>query len=215
MLTIEQMKAARALLGWSQGDLADAAHLSKTGIARIENHESRPNSETSFKIMEAFTKAGIEFIGTEGLRRRQINIARYQGQEEFRKFMDEVYYCARDTKDELCLFNGVPSYIHDACGHDWYAMHAARMKELTKRPRFRIIVRQGERNFIAGGFAEYRWFPHNKFKDKTIYVYGPNIAFLNFDNADVNVLSIQQKDIADSFRIMFDIAWETVAIEET
>ena len=36
MPTIEQIRAARALLGWSQSDLADRADLSQTGIALFD-----------------------------------------------------------------------------------------------------------------------------------------------------------------------------------
>ena len=50
MPTIEQIRAARALLDWSQSDLADKAGLSQTGIARIENGTNQPNSSTLEKI---------------------------------------------------------------------------------------------------------------------------------------------------------------------
>ena len=53
MPTIEQIRAARALLGWSQSDLADRADLSQTGIARIENGTNKPNSKTLEKIKAA------------------------------------------------------------------------------------------------------------------------------------------------------------------
>ncbi len=211
MPTIEQIKAARALLGWSQADLASAAGLSQTGIARIENGESKPNSETSSKMIQAFTKVGIEFLDTEGVRRRKVNVMSYQGQDGFRKFIDEVYQAAKETSDDICLFNGVPKLIKKWCGEEWYIMHATRMKELKQRPNFRIIVQENEKDFIAGGFAEYKWFPSKLFKDRTIYVFADKIAFLNFSDDDVLVLMISQKDIADSFRIMFDISWNNVA----
>jgi DNA-binding XRE family transcriptional regulator len=37
MITVRQMKAARALLAWSQGDLAKASGVSEPTIARLES----------------------------------------------------------------------------------------------------------------------------------------------------------------------------------
>jgi predicted transcriptional regulator len=36
MISVRQMKAARALLAWSQGDLATASGISEPTIARLE-----------------------------------------------------------------------------------------------------------------------------------------------------------------------------------
>ena len=68
MLTTRQIKAARALLGWSQGDLAHHSSISEPTIARLESIDGqiggRPN--TAEKIRAALEKAGIEFIDENG-----------------------------------------------------------------------------------------------------------------------------------------------------
>ncbi|WP_235988057.1 helix-turn-helix domain-containing protein [Roseibium aggregatum] len=67
-VTIRQVKAARALLGWSQGDLAAHSTVSEPTIARLEADEGllggRP--DTAAKIVHALTNAGIEFISENG-----------------------------------------------------------------------------------------------------------------------------------------------------
>jgi predicted transcriptional regulator len=68
MITVRQMKAARALLAWSQCDLAEASAVSEPTIARLESEDGelggRP--ETGGKLMTALERAGIEFIGADG-----------------------------------------------------------------------------------------------------------------------------------------------------
>jgi predicted transcriptional regulator len=68
MISVRQMKAARALLAWSQADLADASGVSEPTIARLESEDGelggRP--ETGEKLVTALEKAGIEFIGSSG-----------------------------------------------------------------------------------------------------------------------------------------------------
>lgn len=68
MITTRQVKAARALLGWSQGDLARHSSISEPTIARLESVDGqiagRPN--TGEKIRAALEKAGVEFIDENG-----------------------------------------------------------------------------------------------------------------------------------------------------
>jgi len=67
-VTTRQIKAARALLGWSQTELAAAARLSVPTIKRIEakggDLGGRP--DTSARIVAALESAGAEFIAKDG-----------------------------------------------------------------------------------------------------------------------------------------------------
>ena len=79
MITIRQVKAARALLGWSQADLAQRSGVSEPTIARLEfaQGELGGREGTGEKIRRAIEAAGIEFIDENGggagvrLRKRQ------------------------------------------------------------------------------------------------------------------------------------------------
>lgn len=81
MATIRQIKAARALLGWSQADLAQHSSVSEPTIARLESTDGELGGRvgTGEKITSALEKAGIEFIAENGggpgvrLRKRQRN----------------------------------------------------------------------------------------------------------------------------------------------
>ena len=79
MVSIRQIKAARALLGWSQADLARHSSISEPTIARLETADGQLGGRvnTAARIVEALEKAGIEFIDENGggpgvrLRKRQ------------------------------------------------------------------------------------------------------------------------------------------------
>lgn len=211
MLTIEQIRAARAYLGWSQQDLADHAGLSQTGLARIENGMHQPNSQTLAKIYRAFDEADIEFIGDSGLRKRSGEIKIYRGQKGARDFMDDVYETARQQGGQICIFNGLPAALQQLLGKEWYAAHAQRMYEIKEDLDFRVIVKEGEQLFIGQRFAEYRCFPKELFNDRMVYMYGYKLAFLDLADDNVRIVVIQQAEIADSFRVLFDISWHQVA----
>jgi len=62
-VSIPQIKAARALLGWSQDDLAAKSGVSQPTIKRLEAKGGQlgGRAETGDKIRRALEKAGIEF----------------------------------------------------------------------------------------------------------------------------------------------------------
>jgi transcriptional regulator with XRE-family HTH domain len=67
-----QCRAARALLDWTQKDLADASKVGTKTIADYERGASTPFDRTLRDLREAFEAAGIEFTNgaAPGLRLR-------------------------------------------------------------------------------------------------------------------------------------------------
>lgn len=65
MITSHQIRAARALLGWTADDLADAAGVGVATVRRFEIVKGVPSGQV--RIMEALKStleaAGVEFIG--------------------------------------------------------------------------------------------------------------------------------------------------------
>ena len=66
MLTSSQLRAARAALGWSLEELADASGFTRQTIARLEATDGVPsaNARTLQGIESCLQSAGIEFIGS-------------------------------------------------------------------------------------------------------------------------------------------------------
>ena len=56
------MRAARALLGWTQVQLAEAAGIGEISVKNIEREKSDARTSTLQKIQRAFEKAGVQFI---------------------------------------------------------------------------------------------------------------------------------------------------------
>ena len=65
-VSIQQVKAARALLGWSQEQLADASGVSIPTIKRLEANDGPLGGRdvTAEKIKRALENAGVEFIAS-------------------------------------------------------------------------------------------------------------------------------------------------------
>lgn len=65
MITGTQMRAARALLGFDQRQLAKASGLSLPTIQRMESSDGvvRGNVDSLMKLVDALSANGIELIG--------------------------------------------------------------------------------------------------------------------------------------------------------
>jgi transcriptional regulator with XRE-family HTH domain len=65
--TVEQLRAARALLGWSQTELASRARLSLPTVKRVEGGFG-PNvsDDAKKKLQDALETAGLEFLEENG-----------------------------------------------------------------------------------------------------------------------------------------------------
>jgi transcriptional regulator with XRE-family HTH domain len=64
MIQGRQIRAARALLGWTQAELAKAAGVSQASVQRAEATNGVPNirAPVLLAIETALARAGIEFV---------------------------------------------------------------------------------------------------------------------------------------------------------
>jgi transcriptional regulator with XRE-family HTH domain len=70
-MTPAQSRAARALINWSQDALAEKAGVSVTSIRNFERGATVPVRNNLLALQAALHAAGIEFIGTDGVRLTQ------------------------------------------------------------------------------------------------------------------------------------------------
>ena len=78
VIGVEQLRAARGLLGWSQSQLANRAGLSLPTVKRVETGKGpHVSDEARYKLKNALEAAGVVFIQENGggvgvrLRKRQ------------------------------------------------------------------------------------------------------------------------------------------------
>ena len=66
MITPGQCKAARALLGWTQQELAERSGVGVVTIHQLETGANQPRRATVDVVERALQAAGIEFIENGG-----------------------------------------------------------------------------------------------------------------------------------------------------
>lgn len=62
MITPAQIRAARALIGWKQTDLATASGISEMSVKNIERGVTDPRASTLQAMQAALEQAGVVFL---------------------------------------------------------------------------------------------------------------------------------------------------------
>lgn len=211
MITGGQLRAARGLVGSDQKEVVESCGISKATLSAIENGSSGGQAETLYRLQAFYEARGVVFTEDEGVRFNRSGLRRFRGPAEFRRFYDQVFETARRDGGSICIFNGAPAALIRLLGEEFYETHAQRMAAIKDRFSFRVIIRENDRNLIGGSFAEYRWWPNERFGDRMLYVCGDMVAWIVFDETDVSVLALEDAEIAGAQRELFEIAWEREA----
>lgn len=95
MISASQMRAARALLDWSQGELAEKAKVSLPTIKRMEKvGPGRSAGDTIQAVQSALESGGVQFIpengGGAGVRLRKRDQVSSEEAAEVRRLNDEL-----------------------------------------------------------------------------------------------------------------------------
>jgi len=215
MITARQIRAARGLLGWDAVELARKTGLTKETISRIEIEQVRPQERTVLKILRVFNEAGVEFTPNTGVQLKPQNVEVLEGTTGFACFYDYVYEHLSQHGGTVCV-SGVNEKLFIKYHGEFAAGHIERMAELVKQRddlMMRILVEEGDTNFVSSSYAQYRWLPKAYFSPSSFYVFGDNLALITFAHEPSPlVIFIKSASLADAYRHAFDLAW-TQSIE--
>jgi transcriptional regulator with XRE-family HTH domain len=205
-ITTAQMRGARGLLNWSQSELSKRTGISTTSIGNIEAGNTQARETTIRIIRQAFENAGIEFIGTEGMRKRTDFIKTFDGLEQFWSFYDDIHSTLRQSPGEVVVSNADEKIFLESLTDEQVQKHRTRMQAIDG-VSYRILVSEGD-DFLAASstYAKYRWMPEELFSSVPFYIYGTKLAIIRF-SPEPHVYVIQNKEITDAYRKQFDAIW--------
>lgn len=104
-ISSSQIKAARALVDWSQEDLSAASGLSIATVRKLELGFISPRHTTTSMIRTALERAGCEFLDQDGVRRRSDEIVTFKGADALTSFLDDVYETLQRTGGDLVMID--------------------------------------------------------------------------------------------------------------
>jgi transcriptional regulator with XRE-family HTH domain len=205
MISARQIRAARALLDWSQDMLAEKTGITDRSISNIEKGKTEPRGDTADALQRAFEDHGVEFLPNDGVRMKDESITVLEGDDANEKLLEDVFRTLRDRPGEEILIGGLREPDPDneeSC--NIVRRHLKRLK--TAGITERLLVEEGDTNFIAPA-KWYRWMPKEHFSPVRFQLYGEKLAMVSM-GPPRKIIIISSPLIADSYRSLFDFAWK-------
>ena len=158
--------------------------------------------------MGAFDAANIDFLGTTGVQiKPEGRLNTYIGHEGFVNFLKQVHKVLKGKNSlESVVVNNVSEDDFLRWEGSYAPEHETRMAEIGAK--FKIITKEGDQNFTASKYAEYRWVPEHVFSSISYYIYANCTALINFEDNNVTVYEIHSSAIANFYREEFDKVWK-------
>ena len=204
MIDDKQLRAARALLDWSQDTLASKAGIARATVKNIENGTTLPRMESANAIRTTLEGAGIEFLSGSGVRIRDNMIQTFEGKSAARLLVEDIYETLRDKGGEILIaFLDEERGIKDL-GEEFLAEQGEKRRKANITHR--LLIHPDEKNIIAP-LETYRIIPPEYFSHHPFFVYGQKLALLSLEPT-ARVVILTDERFAHSARLLFNFVWD-------
>ncbi len=198
-----QCRAARALLNWSQPELAERCDIHVQTISNFEKESSSPSRTTLEKIIRIFLYAGILFSEDNGVKMTTNIVSIYDGDDSAHTFMENVYQDVKDAPGTEVLIYGLTKW-GDEKETEFARNHVEKL--LAAGVSRRLLVEEDYNNFLnpksSYRFIEKKYFPYAAFE-----LYSDKLALREW-GPNPKIVVIKEKLFADAFRKLFELAWD-------
>lgn len=203
MMTTHQLKAARALLDWTQQDLAKASGMHLNVINNIERGISNPRQSTLEKLKRALEENGVAFIGTRGveLKREAITVTKLEGEHAASTLVEDILKLMPDADGEVLIL------MADIRNFDGHAPEAGKRYQAEKAARGfkeRLMTRAMP-GFYPRGDTEYKVLDQSYLGPVDKVIYGDRVALIVWDAQEITIL--KGANCAETERRAFNALW--------
>lgn len=193
--TGKQIKAARALLDWSQDDLSKRAGVDKTVISRMESGDSNTSQKSFELVLSALASERITFTDNGGVEFLNDRIIHFDQEDWFNDVLEDMIKSFAEKGGEILFLGGDDSVTPPEA--------VERFRTLRKQGvYFRNLIKEGD-TYAMGDVREYKWLPEAYFSGHIVVIYGYKVIL---DMGRTGLL-IDNKDIANALRNAFNLIW--------
>ncbi|MDD3371100.1 MAG: helix-turn-helix transcriptional regulator [Alphaproteobacteria bacterium] len=205
MLDQRQIRAARALLDWTQENLAERSGIARATIKNVESGLTLPRLETANALQSAFEDAGVEFLPSSGVRMKDRMIDVLEGPDAYRRLLEDVFTTARDYESDVIVAPAAASRADALLGVDFVndIMEKRREAGISQR----MLVFKSDVPDLTQPLETFRIMPDAYFSPYPLYVYGPKIALVCIEDPQ-KVIIINDARFAEATKKLFEFIWD-------
>ncbi len=212
MLSPRQIRAARALLGWEAIELSKRTDLTRETIFNIESGRTHAREGSLERIARALIDGGVEFTDQNGVRLKATGVDILTGREGLQQFFNDVYEHARQHGGTIVQFGVDEKTFLSHLGKEFSADYVGRMTALSrdrKDLKVRAIICEGETDYLASEYNEYRWISQDVFEAVPFYIYGETLAIMDFQTIPApTIVVLKFRPITNAYRKQFEAFWK-------
>lgn len=206
MIDFRQIRAARALLDWSQADLARASDMATSSIKNIESENTSARKDTMAQIQDVFDLNGVEFLAGTGVRFKNEIVTVHDGKQATATLLDSIYSHVQAASDrEVCVIGLDEAFTMETDSAALLQNHRDRLSKAGVAQR--ILICEGDTT-IHNAPEWYRWLPRQYFtRIAPIYIYGDRIA-VHCGSLRRRTIIIEARPMAQHMRMLFSLLWD-------
>lgn len=210
MISIPQIRAGRALLNWSQRQLAEAAGISQRNVHNIEAGLVVPRLPTIKAIQVALEKANIVFANnnTVSLQDEVFEVDRWEGTGSLEALVNELITNCRLGATEVLLCNTDERRFIENSTLEMKTRYFNALERLGVKERCLIV--HGD-TVLFGKPESYRWMPKEYFGEVSYIICGALLAIIVWQPF-LRIVRIQNVAVTESFRRHFEGLWNVSTI---
>ena len=192
------------MLNWSATDLAEKSGLTRETVSRAETDAVQVREDSISKIVDALEESGVEFLPSEGIRKKNRIIEVFDDKEANRRLLEDIFKTMRDIGGEVLIIGVDEALVSEDLDHDYLEAHIKRLHAHNISER--LLIKEGDTNFV-GPVDSYRWLADKYFSPYPLYIYGPKLALGSWAPASRCVI-INDQAFAESARRLFNFVWD-------
>jgi len=212
-----QLRAARGLLDWTRAQLAEFSGVSESTIHRIETDAMQPHAKSVKSLIRTFNGNGVEFMDDGGIRPMQQSVEVLVGVNGLRKFFDYAYEYTKEHGGTICQIGFDETFFVQSFRYPLLMQKDRMQKVAEERGDFKVqsIISEGDMNFYAKEYKEYRWLPKEFLKMVPFYIYGDFLGIMSFQTIPSPTIILHKfPAIAQAYRKQFEVMWKMARVPD-
>jgi hypothetical protein len=210
-LTARQISAAMALADMNQDDMASAVGITRPNLNRILKEEAVAKEITLERIRQVLEARNVEFTSDEGVRLKPRSYETLVGPKGLQQFFNNVHAHAQQHGGTIIQFGVDEKQFLDHLGTEFSADYVKRMQQVSKEQKslkVLAIICEGETDYLAPDYNEYRWISKEFFQAVPFYIYGDTLAIMDFQTVPSPTITLlTSRSITIAYRKQFDAFW--------
>lgn len=200
-----------ALAGLNQDEMASAAELTRANLSRILNGDATARDATLDRLRQVLEAHGVDFTSDEGVRVKSNSYETLLGPKGLQQFFNNVHAHAQQHGGTIVQFGVDEKQFLDHLGAEFSADYVKRMQQVSqdqKTLKVLAIICEGEADYLAPDYNEYRWISKQFFQAVPFYIYGDTLAIMDFQTVPSPTITLlKSRSITSAYRKQFDAFW--------